>query len=609
MAAAPSSGPPPPARTRSHRGRRPPPGAPSCRCHPRLPRPRPSPLPLRPRWSHGRLAAAPAPATPDALGAPRASPGAAGCTAPRVTATRRMGDAGRPPAGRLGMGRPAPGAASESAFTAPSKRVKGWRREEGHGAPRTAVPGAFDPVPSPLRAARRSRPADADDAAAAPAGGAGSSRPRWARWSGSPRSTRSPVRRSGRASPAPPSGPGPEAPPLTGRAKRRADKAAKAAAAGAAVRRGRGRSRGGPVRRTSSGHDDPGFPRVDPAPGTPMATGALRRRSPSRSIRRSGACPRPHRAAASTTRSRRQRRARPRPATAVCWCCSSWPSSWWWPAIAYFVVKRNNNTTSTTVARRSRACRRMQPLAASINLRQTDLPAGWAATTSTGQARPPVAPAAAQAQASQTLAQCLGVPVATVTGLFAGTGLPGQTASATSPVFESAADPTVQMHSVTRVMALRRAGRSPGRSVHEPQLRDLLHRLPDVAGVRRRRRVHGPGAGGRLTAPTGVQSFGYLTTLTIPSQGSEVIGQAFMVGGRIESVLEPTTAGVAGAHAGLHLGLQRHVGTDRSGRRQVGRVRPRHLGRRGTPAARHGQPSGCSSGQTGGQAAPGHAGR
>ena len=119
--------------------------------------------------------------------------------------------------------------------------------------------------------------------------------------------------------------------------------------------------------------------------------------------------------------------------------------------IAYFVVKRNNNTstTSTTVSGLSTDA----ALAASINLRQTDLPAGWAATTSTGQARPPVAPAAAQAQASQTLAQCLSVPVGTVTGLFAGTGLAGQTASATSPVFESAADPTVQMHSVTRVMA------------------------------------------------------------------------------------------------------------------------------------------------------------
>ena len=48
-----------------------------------------------------------------------------------------------------------------------------------------------------------------------------------------------------------------------------------------------------------------------------------------------------------------------------------------------------------------------------------------------------------------------------------------------------------------------------------------------------------------LTAPTGVQTFGYLTTLTIPNQGSEVVGQAFMLGGRIETRLQPSTNGPA----------------------------------------------------------------
>ena len=37
--------------------------------------------------------------------------------------------------------------------------------------------------------------------------------------------------------------------------------------------------------------------------------------------------------------------------------------------------------------------------------------------------------------------------------------------------------------------------------------------------------------------------FGYLTTLTLPNQGSQVIGQAFIIGGRIVSTLEPTTGG------------------------------------------------------------------
>jgi hypothetical protein len=42
-----------------------------------------------------------------------------------------------------------------------------------------------------------------------------------------------------------------------------------------------------------------------------------------------------------------------------------------------------------------------------------------------------------------------------------------------------------------------------------------------------------------------VTSIGYLTTLTIPNQGTEVIGQAFMLGGRTESLLEPSTNGPA----------------------------------------------------------------
>ena len=59
---------------------------------------------------------------------------------------------------------------------------------------------------------------------------------------------------------------------------------------------------------------------------------------------------------------------------------------------------------------------------------------------------------AAQGQASRALAQCLGVPVGTVTGLFSGSALAGQTGAATSPVFESPAAPTVRMSSTTRVM-------------------------------------------------------------------------------------------------------------------------------------------------------------
>jgi hypothetical protein len=215
-------------------------------------------------------------------------------------------------------------------------------------------------------------------------------------------------------------------------------------------------------------------------------------------------------------------------------------------AIGYFVVKRHDNSSTTaTTAAGVPVTTADAALAASINLRQTDLPSGWSPSTAAGQpVRPPVAPAAAQAQATRTLAQCLGSTTTTVSGLFSGTVLPGQTGTATSPSFQSPTAPTVEMRSVTRVMtsdAEAQALATPFTNASFLACYTAYQSSLVSAAV--------PGATATvqsvpLTAPTGVQSFGYLTTLTIPNQGSEVIGQAFVVGGRIESTLEPTTGGV-----------------------------------------------------------------
>ncbi len=214
-------------------------------------------------------------------------------------------------------------------------------------------------------------------------------------------------------------------------------------------------------------------------------------------------------------------------------------------AIGYFVVKRHDNATTTaTTTAGVTGTAADTALAASINLRQTDLPSGWVPSTAAGQpVRPPVAPAAAQAQATRALAQCLGSTTTTISGLFAGTAVPGQSGSATSPSFQSPSDPTVRMNSVTRVMtsdALAQSLATPFTNASFVACYTAYQSSVVSAAV--------PGATATvqsvpLAAPTGVQSFGYLTTLTIPNQGSEVIGQAFMVGGRIESVLEPTTGG------------------------------------------------------------------
>ncbi len=46
-----------------------------------------------------------------------------------------------------------------------------------------------------------------------------------------------------------------------------------------------------------------------------------------------------------------------------------------------------------------------------------------------------------------------------------------------------------------------------------------------------------------MQAPPGVKAYGYLTDITTATGGKEVVGQAFMFGGRVASVLEPTTDG------------------------------------------------------------------
>jgi len=214
-------------------------------------------------------------------------------------------------------------------------------------------------------------------------------------------------------------------------------------------------------------------------------------------------------------------------------------------AIGYFVVKRHDNSTSTaTTAGVVPVTTSGTALAASINLRQSDLLTGWTPTTAAGQpVRPPVAPAAAQTQATRTLAQCLGSNYSTISGLFGGAALLGQTGTATSPSFQSPTDPTIHMHSVTRVMASdadAQALATPFTNASFVACYTAYQSSVVSAAV--------PGATATvqsvpLTAPTGVQSFGYLTTLTIPNQGTEVVGQAFMVGGRVESTLEPTTGG------------------------------------------------------------------
>ena len=47
----------------------------------------------------------------------------------------------------------------------------------------------------------------------------------------------------------------------------------------------------------------------------------------------------------------------------------------------------------------------------------------------------------------------------------------------------------------------------------------------------------------QIPAPRGGVAYGFVTTFTVPTQGTRVVGDAYMLGGRIEATLQPSTHG------------------------------------------------------------------
>jgi hypothetical protein len=220
--------------------------------------------------------------------------------------------------------------------------------------------------------------------------------------------------------------------------------------------------------------------------------------------------------------------------------------------IAYFAVKRHSdNTTTPTVASTPAVTPTHtasdRVLATSINLRGTDLPAGWRAIPATAQAPlpAPAVPAAAQVAAVGALSSCLGQPFSLLAGLFGNGSAPGLSASATSPMFQSGADPGISMVSTTSVMTTVAANRVLAAPFANPNFVACFTRYQTqlASAV-----VPGSTASVQtvtLPSPAGVTTFAYLTTSTLPGKGTYVLGEAFMFGGRVESRLVPSTNGPA----------------------------------------------------------------
>ncbi len=212
----------------------------------------------------------------------------------------------------------------------------------------------------------------------------------------------------------------------------------------------------------------------------------------------------------------------------------------------YYWKNHNNNNTATTPPVTSSVSTPAADiaLAGTINLRLTDLPAGWARTTA-GQVRPPVAPVAAQVRAGQAMATCTGQSFSVVSGLFGSTLLPGEAARVLSPTFASGTDPGIQMFSTTTVMTSAAGAQALAAPFASANFATCFGQYQSAlaAGA-----VPGATAAVQtvaLTAPAGVKSYGYVTTFTIPGQGTEVVGEAFILGGTTETRIEPSTNGPA----------------------------------------------------------------
>ena len=214
----------------------------------------------------------------------------------------------------------------------------------------------------------------------------------------------------------------------------------------------------------------------------------------------------------------------------------------------YYLLKKSPSTPTVTAPAPAGAPSGATDtvLAGSINLRLADLPAGWT-TTQPAQAvvRPPVAPAESQATAVNALASCLDSSYAVVSGLFASGSLPAQTSLVQSPVFQSAAGSSFEMASRTTVLTTPAQVQALEGVFTNPKFDSCYQQFHQSLAT-----AATPGSTVAvqpvtLTSPQGVSTYAVVSTYTVPGSGTEVVGDAYLLGGRVVTIIQPTTSGAA----------------------------------------------------------------
>jgi hypothetical protein len=180
-------------------------------------------------------------------------------------------------------------------------------------------------------------------------------------------------------------------------------------------------------------------------------------------------------------------------------------------------------------------------LAASINVRASDLPAGWSPTTAAAST-PPAALPNARRKAAQAFAACTGQPSAVAAGWLGLGAFPGQIATATSPTLASGSAPTLQIVSTTRVLRSAAQVRSLAALIASPSFATCFgqYQVSAVAVP-----ITAQAQSVALSAPAGAEVYGYLTTFTPSDQKAEVVEDAFIIGGRTATVLQASAAGLS----------------------------------------------------------------
>ncbi len=211
---------------------------------------------------------------------------------------------------------------------------------------------------------------------------------------------------------------------------------------------------------------------------------------------------------------------------------------------SYFAVDNSSTTTTTQPQTKPKPLTPAQRLADSINLRETDLPGGWSVS---GTSNPPLTSSEKRAiqQAATQLAGCLDMPSSFIDGLFGTSDQKDEVAVTQSPTFASAATPSAQIQSQTTVVKTAADATKDATPFVSSKFGQCFGTFQSAVLASELSGATSQTSSVPLIVPSGVQAVAYVTTASIPGEGSVATENIFMIGGRAESNINVQTAGTS----------------------------------------------------------------